>query len=530
MDTVLIRLGPQQHGEASDCLCADDSPARQPVSLREISSLPVAFWLAAERATQPALIAGGQNVSFGTLRTAAWNVQQYLLSRDDFRPGTLVALRLENSPEYLAAFYGVLMADGVVVPLPSEIESVRWRQICHSCRPAVVISRPEDVNESIASDCAKTLDVVHPQSPDGAFPAALRGSQDLAVVLYTSGSTGTPKGVMLSHRNLLANAQSILDYLPIRGDDRALVVLPLYHAFGNSILQTHTLIGATLVLGDSLTFPISILQALQEHQATSFSAVPEVFAMLLRFARLAETRLPHLRYMSVAGGALQPGLALEIARGIAPAQFYVMYGQTEATARLSYLPPAELAQRWGSIGRGIPGVEMRVTDDRGAPVGAWRMGRLRVRGENVMLGYWRDPDATAELLQGGWLDTGDLATVDEDGYIYLRGRSSLLVKIQGHRLHPLEVEEAVARHLPGAQVVVVPYQPDGVTRLALFLVPADGVPISEREIRRICSRELPPHKTPSEIQVLDQWPLNEARKVDRRALVQRLMDERRKAS
>lgn len=530
METVLIRWCPQQDSEDYACSPADDSPTERPASLPENASLPMAFWAGAKRAAQPALIAGGQSVSYGALRTAAWNVQRYLRSRDDFRPGSLVALRLENSPEYLVAFYGVLMADGVVVPLPPAIEPARWQQICRACRPTVVISRSQDITHSTVPDSVTTLDVRHSPLPSGVFPVTQRGGQDLAVILYTAGSTGTPKGVMLSHRNLLANAQSILDYLPIRRDDRALVVLPFYHAFGNSILQTHALIGATLVLGESLTFPISILQALQKHQATSFSAVPEVFAMLLRFARLAETPLPSLRYMSVAGGALQPDLALQIARSIAPAQFYVMYGQTEATARLAYLPPAELTQRWGSIGGPIPGVELRVVDDRGDPVAAGSIGRLQARGENVMLGYWQDPKATASLLQGGWLDTGDLATADEDGYLYLRGRSSLLVKIQGHRVHPVEVEEAVARHLPGAQVVVMPYQPDGATRLALFLVPAGGVPVSEREIRRICARELPRHKIPSQIEVLDHWPLNEARKVDRGALVKRLTDHRRKAS
>jgi acyl-CoA synthetase (AMP-forming)/AMP-acid ligase II len=374
-----------------------------------------------------------------------------------------------------------------------------------------------------------TLNVLSESLPDDAAPVLQRGGRDLAMILYTSGSTGTPKGVMLSHRNLLANTQSILEYLPIRRDDRALVVLPWCHAFGNSILLTHTLIGATLVLAGSMTFPVSILQALREMQATSLSAVPELFSLLLRFARLDQVPLPHLRYMSVAGGALAPELTEQVAAGIAPARFYVMYGQTEATARLSYLPPEELTQRRGSIGRGIPGVELRVVDDSGSPVPPGRIGRLVARGENVMLGYWQDADRSSPLLSGGWLDTGDLATVDHDGYIYLRGRASLLVKVQGHRVHPTEIEDVVNRHFPGIQTVAVPYDSAGATRLALLVIPGNDQAVGERELRAVCLAELPRHKIPSRIELLDRWPLNGAMKIDRQALVRWLSSQERKA-
>src|SRR5208283_4989687 len=165
------------------------------------------------------------------------------------------------------------------------------------------------------------------------LPAPRRQGQDLAMLLFTSGSTGAPKGVMLSHRNLLANADSILHELPICAEDRALVVLPFCHACGNSILQTHILSGATLLLYGALTIPVSIVEALRELGATSFSAVPEVYGMLLKYGRLGEQPLRQLRYMAVAGGELRYDLSAEVASRIAPAPFHVMYGQSEATAR-----------------------------------------------------------------------------------------------------------------------------------------------------------------------------------------------------
>jgi long-chain acyl-CoA synthetase len=482
------------------------------------SNVAAAFWRAAMGAEAPVLIVGGQPVSYAALRAAAWHVRCHLVSRSDFRPGDLVVLCMENSAEYLAAFYGVLLADGVVVPLPPGIKPQRWRTICRSCRPSLVITRREDAETRGGVHEAVALDLSTESVSGEVGPSLQRANRDAAMILYTSGTTGLPKGVTLSHRNLLANTQSILEYLPICRDDRTLSVLPWYHAFGNSVLLTHTLIGATLVLAGSTTFPMSVLQALREHRASSLSAVPELYAMLLRFARLDQFPLPDLRYMSVAGGALSPELAQQIATCIAPARFYVMYGQTEATARLAYLPPEELARRRGSIGRGIPGVELRVVDEAGADVSPGQIGRLVARGENVMLGYWQDAGQPGPLLAGGWLDTGDLATVDADGYVYLRGRANLLVKIHGHRIHPAEIEDVVKRRFPGVQAVVVPYETGGTTRLALLVIPSGDRTPDAQQIRNACLEELPRYKTPSRIELVDRWPLNGAMKVDRQAL------------
>ena len=292
----------------------------------------------------------------------------------------------------------------------------------------MLISRAEDFG---AQQSGPSIAQLHLPGPGGEeIPAPRRQGRDLAMLLFTSGSTGMPKGVMLSHRNLLANADSILHELPIRADDRALVVLPFCHAFGNSILQTHILSGATLLLYGAPTFPAAVVEALRDWRATSFSAVPEVYGMVLKYGRLGEQPLPALRYMAVAGGALRDDFSADIAERIAPAPFHVMYGQSEATARLASLPPQQLHGRRGSIGKPIGGVELCIMDEANRELPPGAVGMLCARGENVMLGYWQDPAATADVLSGdGWLRTGDLAHRDEDGYFYLHGRANLLVKI-----------------------------------------------------------------------------------------------------
>jgi long-chain acyl-CoA synthetase len=196
-----------------------------------------------------------------------------------------------------------------------------------------------------------------------------------------------------------------------------------------------------------------------------------------------------------------------------------MYGQSEATARLASLPPEQLHVRRGSIGKPIWGVELAVFDEakRELPPGA--VGMLCARGESVMLGYWQDPEATTEVLAGdGWLMTGDLGHRDEEGYFYLHGRANLLIKVQGHRVHPAEIEGVVEACFPQTHAVAIPMARGGEMRFILFLAPRDDHPIDVATIRATCQRELPPYMLPLHFEVLDRFPLTSGYKVDRAAL------------
>jgi acyl-CoA synthetase (AMP-forming)/AMP-acid ligase II len=260
-----------------------------------------------------------------------------------------------------------------------------------------------------------------------AAPAELH--PDLRVLLSTSGSTGSPKLVRLTEANVLANAASIVEYLGLDAGERAIASLPLPYSYGLSVLHSHLLAGASIAFTPESVIRPGFWDDVRRHEVTSFAGVPYAYAMLERIG-MRELALPALRTLTQAGGRLDPAVALRFADR---ARFFVMYGQTEATARIAYLPPERLAEKAGSIGIAIPGGALRVED-----------GELVYQGPNVMLGY---AEQRADLARGdelgGVLPTGDLGHADDDGFFYVTGRRKRIAKVYGQRINLDEVEAAV---------------------------------------------------------------------------------------
>jgi acyl-CoA synthetase (AMP-forming)/AMP-acid ligase II len=496
-------------------------------SIFDAPSLAQAFLsAAASRPEHVAIVTSRGSYSYAALARATQEIARQLRS-SGLPPGGRVVLLLDNGPEYVAAFYGILLAGGVAVPLPPNVERDRLVYIARHCDVNVALTteavsrRRSDLRLASWRELGSAI---NDESGSREFPTHEKA---LAVILYTAGSSGEPKGVMLSDANLLANARSIVSYLPIEPGDKALALLPFFHAYGNSVLQTHLLRGATLVVDGSAALPTSIVEALRARRISSLAAVPEIYRSLLGHPELSAAALPCLSYMTVAGGAMAPAAVAAMARQIAPARFYVMYGQTEATARLAYLPPEKVLSHSHSIGRPIPGVSLEVRGEDGRPLPAGSQGTLWAHGDNIMLGYWRDPSGTAAAIRDGWLNTGDLAMADDDGFLYIQGRGNELVKIMGHRVHPREVERTIVVGLPNCRVAVVPFRQADLQRLALFIVPGQEELPTTDEIRQFCLRELPRHKMPAYIEVIAELPLNPALKPDYSALARRAESQSR---
>jgi acyl-CoA synthetase (AMP-forming)/AMP-acid ligase II len=343
-----------------------------------------------------------------------------------------------------------------------------------------------------------------------------------ALILYTSGSTGKPRGVVQTFRNLDANTRSIVEYLGLGADDRALLVLPLYYCYGRSVFQTHLFAGGSLFLDNRFAFPRVVLEALASERCTGFAGVPLTFEMIRRQVDVSSIRFPRLRYLTQAGGAMSPDTIAWARRAFHPARLFVMYGQTEATARLSYLPPESAEDKQGSIGIAIPGVQLRVVDNDGRELPPGEVGHLVARGENVTQGYLDEPEETAVILRGGWLWTGDLASRDADGYLFHRGRSKDILKIGGHRVSPAEIEHVIALHPAVAEAAVIGIEQELMGEVAAaFVVGRVGTTASEAELRHHCRERLPPYEVPVTFTWVEALPRNAAGKLLRADLAAR---------
>lgn len=498
-----------------------------------------------------AVTAGGRSITYQGLRDAALRAAAGL-DRLSLTPGARVMLLLDNSIEYVIAYFAVLHCGLVVVPLDRsehpaaigrlaadcEAEAIICPKIleprlplilANGARPRAIIS-DQPLRGSYA-DCVtvcldasptavadRPLIVPPPQATD---LAARPPSTELAAIFYTSGSTGTPKGVMLSHRNLISNTRATVHYLGLLATDSVMVVLPFCYIYGNSLLLTHVAVGGRLAIDQRFLYPEVILDAMEEQRVTGFSGVPSHFSILLAKTTFASREFPDLRYLTQAGGALAPHLVRQLADAFPAKQVYVMYGQTEASPRVTWLPPERLADKIGSIGIPLPGVEIAIADEQGDPVAAGETGEIVVTGENVMLGYWRQPEETARVIRDGRLHTGDLARRDEDGFLHVIGRVKEMIKSGGNRVGAKEVEECLLRHDDVLEAAVIGVADEVLGEAIKALVVAKpGAVLSPDAVRDHCRKLLAPHKAPKYVVVVDALPRYPTGKVNRPRLIE----------
>lgn len=473
---------------------------------------------------------GARRIDYRTLREAALRLADGLRTRG-VQAGDRVGLALPNCIEAVVAWYGTWRAGAVVVPLNVQ---ARERELSAWLRHGgvkLLLHAPGHADAVQAAGVAGVpgLELDPRPDPAGTFadagtaaPACLPMPDPaaLAAILYTSGTTGAPKGVALSHRNLAANTASILEYLRLGPEDSTVSALPFYYAYGASVLHTHLAVGARVVLEDNIVFPHLVAEALERERATGFSGVPSTFALLLERGRLEHYDLSSLRYLTQAGGAMSPALTRRVREAFPGARLFVMYGQTEASARLTCLAPEYLDERPGSVGAPIAGVEIRVRREDGADAEPGEQGEVWARGANVMTGYWDAPEATAATLVDGWLRTGDLGHLDADGFLWLAGRRADMIKTGAHRVHPQDVEEVIAE-LPGVREVAVAGIDDALLGqvVAAFLVGGAGAP-DEMAVKAHCRRRLAGYKIPKQVAFVEELPKTASGKIRRAALVQ----------
>ncbi|MEK6269116.1 MAG: AMP-binding protein [Planococcus sp. (in: firmicutes)] len=359
----------------------------------------------------------------------------------------LVFCLSSNNKESIFGYVGFMRGHVVPVLLDASISVERLQKLIELYKPAYIWASSEN------QDLLNSMDSTFVFGDYSLFkcPTAIQHEldEDLALLLTTSGSTGSPKFVRLSYKNIFKNAESIVKYLDIKADDKPITTLPMNYSYGLSIINSHFISGATIIVTDASIMKKEFWDLCKEQGATTFGGVPFIYEMLDRL-KFEEMDVPSLKKLTQAGGKLSPELFAKFAdvcsqKGI---QFFTMYGQTEATARMSYLPAEKNLVKAGSIGIAIPGGELMLQDDTGNNISIpHEIGELIYKGPNVSLGYAESlVDLSKQDDNNGSLHTGDLAYFDEDGYFYITGRIKRIIKVAGSRISLDEVEELLTEH------------------------------------------------------------------------------------
>ena len=483
--------------------------------------------LAAGDPSAIAIIDGPRRHTYQELRDAAGRIVAEL-TRLGVPPGARIGLLGANSFFWVAAYLAALKF-GVAVPLSdkNEVEELAAQADWVDCAAILIDRRQQRRLGAAFGDRPAVTDAVLAEPGASEWPDRIASPDSDAALMFTSGTTSRPKAVRVTHANLLANTRSIVEYLDLRPADRMLVILPFHYVFGASLLHTHLAVGGSLTLCNTFTFPETALDLIEKEQCTGFAGVPSSFQLLLRASSYATRPLPSLRIVQQAGGRLAPALIEELVAAQPTSRVFVMYGQTEATARLSYLPPDLLTTKLGSIGRGIPGVELRVLNDAGQPVAVDETGEIVARGANISPGYHNDPEATAEKFPDGDLRTGDLATVDADGFLFIVGRRGDFIKSWGYRISPAQIEETALRHagVTGAAAVGLP-DPEAGEAVTLAVTVAPDQALDPAGLTAFLRGHLPKHMVPESVHVLDALPMTASGKVSK-AELRSLLQSRR---
>jgi acyl-CoA synthetase (AMP-forming)/AMP-acid ligase II len=431
------------------------------------------------------------------------------------KAGDRILIGCVLSPPSTIAYLGAMYAGMVPVPIEEGVLISCLSALLKGTGARAVWTEKAFSAEGMVEGGVLALHGFPEQKMTDLMPPTTRDESDLAVLLATSGSTGAPRFVMVSHENLRANTEAIIRSQNLLKDERAMLILPISYCFGASVFHTHLYQGGGVVFDRRFIFPDKVLHAIQKYECTTFAGVPTVYNILLRRSNPRTIPMHSLRRFLQAGGPLAPQRVAEIRAAVPTTKFYVMYGQTEATARISCLDPAHLDEKLGSAGRRLDNLTLRIVDEewRAQPPG--EMGEVIVKGPSITLGYLNEPEETRRAFKDGWLQTSDLGHLDADGYLWIDGRKGTFLKMRGVRVSFAEVEARVAA-VPGVYecAAAAVAHPESGEALALYVVPDK----SAGEIVERVRRSLPTFWTCESISIVSEIPKTARGKVSRASL------------
>jgi len=462
------------------------------------------------------------------------------------KQGDHIGLLLGNSPHFVIGLYGALRLGATVIPINPIYTPDEIGYILNNGDVKVVVALDlllplaEKMHQFLpkvenfimcetqpGSDSSQFEKVLSPSTKMKSFTSVLQSGDlnfkgpellddDTALILYTSGTTGKPKGAMLSHKNLYSNAKDTGDYLHINDQDRVITTLPMFHVFCLTVaLNAPLMNGATLLIVPKFS-PKEIFRLGKEYEPTVFAGVPTMYNFLYQYPEGDTDDLKSLR-LCISGGAAMPVALLNNFEKKFNVVVSEGYGLSESSP-VTCFNPLDRPRKAGSIGMSILNVENRVVDELGEEVPVGVVGELIVRGPNVMKGYYKMPEETAATLRNGWLYTGDLAKMDEDGYFYIVDRKKDMVIVGGYNVYPREVEEILYDHPDVVEAAVLGVPDPNFGEAVKCYVVSKNPNLTEKDLLDYCSQHLAKYKVPSSIEFLEELPKNTTGKILRRAL------------
>jgi len=443
--------------------------------------------------------------------------------------GSRVLLMLPNIPEYFIAYHAILRLGGIVVPVNVMLKERELHYLMDNCEAHAIVAPADCARDVLAAaeslDTMRQIILLGDNLPKGteALEKLIENHEsdetiadvypdDTAVIMYTAGTTGRPKGAELSHYNLMSNARAGVNLLKIKSRDRFIGVIPFFHAFGQTaVMNTALAAGSSVVLLPRFE-PEETMNAVQKHGVSIFVAVPAMYSLILSHPGVNSFNFKSVKYCVSGGSALKTELLKAFEERFS-STILEGYGLSETTSVTTF-NHIHRERRPGSIGTPIEGVEVKVVKDDESEVLIGEVGEITIRSEYLMKGYLNRPEATRQVMKGGWFHTGDLARVDEDGFLYIVDRKTDMIVKSGFNVYPREIEELLLDY-PGIAEVAVIGVPDPVRGEAIkaCIILRPGAQVTAADLAAYCRERLARYKCPRYVQFYQQLPKSPAGRI-----------------
>lgn len=447
-----------------------------------------------------ALISGQEKLTYQQWYNCSENIMKLIVQTN--MPSKGIALLLPNSINYAISYFGTLLSDHFVLPINPQIRAEEFKEVIEYTSIRIILTESKyatfvmqalrECNFATAIIYVNNLTFNIFKSQEGFFTKFPDTPNDLALMIRTSGTSAKPKFVMLSHKNIISNVKANVKALQIKREDKTLISLPMHFSYCNTAqFLSHVFCGATIVIMNGFFFPKSFIKLISTQKITTAFTVPSMIMSLINYRYVSHYNLSSLRMVCIGGDKMSPSLLKEAMKHMNNTQFVITYGLTEASPRVASLyVNRNNPEKFTSVGKAIPGIKISIKEPNTEGIG-----EVIISGDNIMLGYYKDPDETANKICKGWLQTGDLGYIDKDGDLFLIGRKKNIIISNGINISPEEIEAVIIQHPMVCDVKVFGKKDNWLGQIIVAnVVSKDSNPIVD--LAKFCTERLDKRKIP----------------------------------